>query len=189
MCSEKHQKHLLIIEDDRGSRQLLLDKPLYSIGRDRECDIRLASFFVSRHHALLVQVPASEGECCYRIVDGDVHGQRSANGLLVNGHILKSHDLRNEDKVVFGPQAQFTYYRLHREPTTIAFATEIDDITLINPKTAEEFSDAGFLASLPPLPFQSSQSRLLVKIRRQKQVYCRVRVHRAGATVYLCQAR
>ena len=167
MCLEQYQKHLLIIEDDRGSRQLLLEKPLYSIGRDRECDIRLASFFVSRRHALLVQVPASEGECCYRIVDGDVDGQRSVNGLLVNGQMLKSHDLCNEDKVVFGPQVQFTYYRLQRDPTTLTVPTE-DDVTLINPRTAGEWTGVGLLSPLPPLYPPQLRPRVLVRSPRQK---------------------
>lgn len=176
MCSAQYQKHLLIIEDDRGSRQLLLDKPLYSIGRDRECDIRLASFFVSRRHALLVQVPASEGECCYRIVDGDVDGQRSVNGLLVNGEMLKSHDLCNKDKVVFGPQVQFTYYRLHRDPTTLTIPSE-DDVTLINPRTAGEPGEVDFLPS--PLNFRQVQQvhpRFLVKVRRQRRTHHQFRL-------------
>jgi pSer/pThr/pTyr-binding forkhead associated (FHA) protein len=141
MPLEPSQKHLLIIEDDKGTRQLVLENPVYSIGRDLDCDIRLASLFVSRRHATLVQVPDSkdEGNFSYRILDGDLDGQRSANGLLINGQRLKSHNLQNEDKVVFGPQVQFTYYLLKRDPAPTEPPDELfDDVTLINPRTADK---------------------------------------------------
>ena len=57
MTAENHQNHLLIIEDDRGRKEFILERPIYSIGRDRDCDIRLASQFVSRRHATLVRLP------------------------------------------------------------------------------------------------------------------------------------
>ncbi len=139
MSLEPTQKHLLIIEDDKGNRQLVLDKPVYSIGRDIDCDIRLASLFVSRRHATLVQVSNAEGNCSYRIVDGDLDGQRSANGLLVNDKRIQSHDLQNEDEVVFGPHVKFTYYCLSRDPAPTEPPDSVfDDVTLINPRTADK---------------------------------------------------
>ncbi|WP_249781261.1 FHA domain-containing protein [Leptothermofonsia sichuanensis] len=139
MPPEPSQKHLLIIEDDKGSRQLVLDEPVYSIGRDLDCDIRLASLFVSRRHATLVRVSMGDGDYTYRIVDGDLDGQRSANGLLINGKQLQSHDLQNEDKVVFGPRVQFTYFYLSRDPAPTEPPDGIfDDVTLINPRTADK---------------------------------------------------
>ncbi|WP_421655687.1 FHA domain-containing protein [Leptothermofonsia sp. ETS-13] len=139
MPLEPSQKHLLIIEDDKGNRQLILDKPVYSIGRDVDCDIRLASLFVSRRHATLVQVASAQGGYSYRIIDGDLDGQRSANGLLVNDKKIQSHDLQNEDEVVFGPQVKFTYYCLSRDPApTEPPDGTFDDVTLINPRTADK---------------------------------------------------
>jgi pSer/pThr/pTyr-binding forkhead associated (FHA) protein len=134
------QKHLLIIEDDSGSRQLVLDSPVYSIGRDRTCTIRLASFFVSRHHATLVQVRDEQGQIRYQIVDGTQKGAHSVNGLRVNGRRLQCHYLRNEDRVEFGPQVQFTYYLLKRDQPITEPTGEFDDVTLINPRTVEEKS-------------------------------------------------
>jgi pSer/pThr/pTyr-binding forkhead associated (FHA) protein len=164
MPSEPSQKHLLIIEDDRGSRQLVLEDPVYSIGRDRDCDIRLASLFVSRRHATLVKVSNGNGYFSYRIVDGDLDGQRSANGLLVNGQRLRSRDLQNEDKVVFGPQVQFTYFHLQRdtaptEPTDGIF----EDVTLINPRTADKSDPLDSLQvplSRPPRRFNLIRRRV-----------------------------
>lgn len=132
MPSEPQQNHLLIIEDDRGRREFLLDAPHYSIGRDPKCDIRLVSQFVSRRHATLVQLTQDDGTFYYRIVDGNAKGRLSANGLLINGRKLQAHDLINEDEVVFGPKVRAIYYLLRRDAVVTVPPDEFD-ITLISP--------------------------------------------------------
>jgi pSer/pThr/pTyr-binding forkhead associated (FHA) protein len=132
MPSEPQNSHMLIIEDDKGRREFNLDAPVYSIGRDPRCDVRLVSQFVSRRHATLVQLPKEDGSYYYRIVDGNLRGQASANGLLVNGRKLQSHDLQNSDEVIFGPQVRAIYYLLKREPIQTVPPDEFD-ITLISP--------------------------------------------------------
>lgn len=132
MPSESHQNHLLIIEDDKGRHQYVLDRPVYSIGRDPQCDIRLVSQFVSRRHATLVQLPNDDGNYHYRIVDGNLRGKPSANGLLINGRKLKAHDLQHDDEIVFGPQVHATYYLLKRDAYITQPPDEFD-ITLISP--------------------------------------------------------
>jgi pSer/pThr/pTyr-binding forkhead associated (FHA) protein len=140
MPSEPHQNHLLIIEDDKGRREFILDAPVYSIGRDAKCDIRLVSQFVSRRHATLVQLPNEDGTYYYRIVDGNLKGKPSANGLLINGRKLQTHDLRNEDEVVFGPQVRAIYYLLRREAVLTVPPDEFD-ITLISPNMVGDPED------------------------------------------------
>ncbi len=132
MPLEPQHNHMLIIEDDKGRREFNLDQPVYSIGRDPRCDIRLVSQFVSRRHATLVQLPKEDGSYYYRIVDGNLRGQASANGLLVNGRKLQSHDLFNSDEVVFGPQVRAIYYLLRRDAIQTVPPDEFD-ITLISP--------------------------------------------------------
>lgn len=44
MNAENHQTHKLIIEDSKGQEEYTLEEPIYSIGRDPSCDIRLSSF-------------------------------------------------------------------------------------------------------------------------------------------------
>jgi pSer/pThr/pTyr-binding forkhead associated (FHA) protein len=132
MPSEQQNNHMLIIEDDKGRREFNLDEPVYSIGRDPRCDVRLVSQFVSRRHATLVQLPKEDGSYYYRIVDGNLRGQASANGILINGRKLQSHDLQNSDEVVFGPQVRAIYYLLKREQIQTVPPDEFD-ITLISP--------------------------------------------------------
>lgn len=137
MNAVNRQTHKLIIEDSKGQEEYTLEGPLYSIGRDPHCDIQLSSYFVSRHHATLVRFPDDEGGYCYRIVDGNLKGKLSANGLLINGRKLQSHDLNNQDKIIFGPQVQAIYYVLERERITTIPPDEFD-ITLINPGAISE---------------------------------------------------
>lgn len=141
MPSEPHQNHMLIIEDDKGRREFILTAPLYSIGRDPKCDIRLVSQFVSRRHATLVQLPAEDDSFYYRIVDGNAKGKGSANGLLINGRKLQAQDLRNEDEVVFGPQVRAIYYSLQRD-VVLTVPPDEWDITLISPNMVGDPEDS-----------------------------------------------
>lgn len=138
MNAENHQTHKLIIEDSKGQEEYTLEEPIYSIGRDPSCDIRLSSFFVSRHHATLVRSTDEAGGYCYRIVDGNLKGKVSANGLLINGRRAQSHDLKNQDKIIFGPQVQAIYYRMEREKMTTVPPDEFDEVTLISPNSLTE---------------------------------------------------
>jgi pSer/pThr/pTyr-binding forkhead associated (FHA) protein len=143
MAAEINESHLLIVEDDRGRKEIMLERPVYSIGRDRECDIRLNSQFVSRRHATLVRLPRDDNNQTYyyRIVDGDAKGKPSANGLMINGRKLPAHDLKNEDEVVFGPQVRAIYYLLKDSMRTGQTDSTEYDITLINPGMTEEMED------------------------------------------------
>lgn len=135
MASEPHQNHLLIIEDDKGRREFVLEGSVYSVGRDSCCDIRLVSQFVSRQHATLVRHTQADGNYRYQIVDGNLKGKRSANGLLINGRKLQTHDLEDKDAIVFGPKVQAVYYLLEREAVVTVPPDEFD-ITLISPNMA-----------------------------------------------------
>lgn len=141
MASGSHLSSILIVEDSQGQREIALDSSVYSIGRDAKCDIRLSSQFVSRHHATLVQLPRDDESYYYRIVDGNLKGKPSANGMLINGRKLQAHDLKNGDEIVFGPQAKAIYYQLKRDTTSTVPPDEFD-ITLISPNMVDEDDDS-----------------------------------------------
>lgn len=140
MAAELSENHLLIIEDDQGRKEISLQDPVYSIGRDRNCNIRLISQFVSRHHATLVRLPRknTNHSYYYRIVDGNPKGKPSSNGLMINGRKLPAHDLKNEDEIVFGPQVRAIYYLLKNTHSSRQTDASEYDITLINPGMTEE---------------------------------------------------
>ncbi|MCC5639308.1 FHA domain-containing protein [Nostoc sp. CHAB 5844] len=143
MAPETNESHLLILEDDQGRKEFPLENSVYSIGRDRDCNIRLVSQFVSRRHATLVRLPREQNSHSYyyRIVDGDAKGKPSANGLMINGRKIPAHDLKNEDEIVFGPQVRAIYYLLRNTQRSGQTDSSEYDITLINPGMTDDTED------------------------------------------------
>lgn len=144
MATENDESHLLIIEDDQGRKEFPLEKTIYSIGRGRECNIRLVSQFASRRHATLVRMQREHNSYSnhhnyyYRIVDGDAKEKPSANGLMVNGCKIPVHNLKNEDEIVFGPGVRAIYYLLKKTQLCGGLDDSEYDITLINHGMAED---------------------------------------------------
>jgi len=105
------QSHQLLISDAKGNRKVLLDGLKYTIGRDVTNNIQLHSRFVSRQHAVLLRVPASApGRYLYRIIDGDLSGKPSVNGVIVNyQNRVSSYDLCHGDILTLAPNVQLTY--------------------------------------------------------------------------------
>ena len=143
MADPINESYLLIIEDDQGRKEFPLEHPTYSIGRDKDCDIRLFSQFVSRRHATLLRVSRdhTSGRYFYRIIDGDAKGKTSSNGIMINGRKVLVHDLKNEDEVVFGPQVRAIYYLLRDTMRVGQTDSSEYDITLINPGMTEDMED------------------------------------------------
>jgi len=105
----------LVIEDDRGRREVILEYDQYRVGRDPKSDICLHSQFASRHHAIVTKVFQGNGSYTYQITDGDLDGKASTNGLLINGQKYRTWTLKSEDVIVFGPKVRATYHFSVRE--------------------------------------------------------------------------
>lgn len=104
-------QHLLIIEDDQGKRAVSLNADSSSIGRDNRNSIVLHSQEVSRQHAILLRVtrPGTE-DYGFRIIDGNLQGKPSTNGLFINGRRCNSHNLQHSDEIVFGANVKARYH-------------------------------------------------------------------------------
>ncbi|MCH2247441.1 MULTISPECIES: EAL domain-containing protein [Crocosphaera] len=124
-------RHILVIEDQKARRIVALEEASYSVGRESTNDIVIYEQVVSRRHATIVRVRLSPrlDTYSYRIIDGDLEGNRSTNGLLINGKLQQSHNLKHGDVVIFGPKAKVSYY-------IISTALDID---LFNPLDPEQF--------------------------------------------------
>ncbi len=102
--------HFLAIADPEGQRKLLLDSTTYSIGRNPTNGIILRSQLVSRQHAVLLRVPVpKKSSHLFRIIDGNLQGRRSKNGLLINGKNYFSHILSHGDEIVFSNDTRASY--------------------------------------------------------------------------------
>ena len=129
-------RHILAIEDPQGQRMIPLEGATYSIGRDPRSSIVLNSKLVSRQHAILLRVTTPDSQYyLFRIVDGNLNGQRSKNGLFVNGKKCLSHDLKHGDAIDFGHYVQAKYYAI----------SNLTDSEFAESSEAEDFSD--FLSS------------------------------------------
>lgn len=123
--SPVQQKHWFIVEDDHGRREYALDAPIYSIGRHPKCDIQIFSQFISRRHATLVQFPNEDGSFYYRLIDGNLRGNPSANGLRINGKKMPERELRHGDEIEFGANVRAIYCLLNHEGKASALPDEI----------------------------------------------------------------
>lgn len=108
--SDKQLDHLLAIEDQQGKRIITLEAATCSIGRDSSNSIVLYSHLVSRQHAILSPLTTSENRHSFRIVDGNLQGKRSTNGLIINGERCLARDLQHGDEIIFGVDVKAKYY-------------------------------------------------------------------------------
>jgi len=135
MTTTPEFRHIFVIEDQKARRITALDEPTYSIGRESSNDIVIYDRVVSRHHATLVRIkptPKSDSYS-YRILDGDLEGNRSTNGLIINGQNAESHDLKHGDVILFGSESKASYYIVS---TTL-------EIALFNPMEMAQYEEVG----------------------------------------------
>jgi pSer/pThr/pTyr-binding forkhead associated (FHA) protein len=104
------QHYLLVVEDESGKKIYSLDASAYSLGRDPTNAIVLQCNKISRQHALLLRMPVpGSKDYKYRIIDGNSLGNRSANGITVNGCAQTSWDLGDGDEIYFGSKVKARY--------------------------------------------------------------------------------
>ena len=106
-------RHLLVVKDLRGKRNIPLEMATYSIGRDPNNTIVLYAPSISRQHAIILPMTVPESDrYLFRIIDGNLSGKRSTNGLFVNRRQHFSYDLKHGDIIEFGNGVRLKYYTL-----------------------------------------------------------------------------
>jgi len=103
--------HTLLITDTKGTRKVPIRDLKYTIGRDISNNISINSKYVSRQHAILLRIPGNiTGTHIYRIIDGDLAGKPSVNGVVINGNSkVTSYELSHGDIISLAPDVQITY--------------------------------------------------------------------------------
>ena len=149
-------KPLLVIEDNEGKRAVGLEAAIYTIGRSATNCIVLHSQLVSRQHASLVRV--TENPPLFRLVDGNLQGIRSTNGLIVNGQHCFERELSHKDEIIFADNVKAWYCTTASDLEIILGDTEkkatkvVTNSTLIGvEREIANYSDAALvkLASFP----------------------------------------
>ena len=102
--------HVLVIEDPSFQREINLDAATYSIGRHSSNDIVLSCQKTSRNHAtLLRRTDVKTNKFSYWVLDGDLQGNRSRNGIYINGKKTLVHELKDKDVIQFSGDARAIY--------------------------------------------------------------------------------
>src|SRR5262245_64651690 len=82
----------LVVTDSLGRRIVTLDKPVFTIGRRTETDLRLPGADISRLHA---EISLENGACVLR-------DKESRFGTFVNGERVMERILQHADQIRFG---------------------------------------------------------------------------------------
>lgn len=108
--TQRQTYHILAIELNNTKQLISLEDATYTIGRHKANAIVLDNQTVSRNHAFLLRIcDAQTHQQSFRIIDGDLNGKRSHNGLWINGKRCFIHDLNDHDVISFGENIHATY--------------------------------------------------------------------------------
>ena len=109
--------YVLVIEDENSRKTIILEEANYSIGRDNSNKIVLESKKVSRFHATLLRRTSPNNKSfSYWLLDGDLQGNRSTNGIFINEQRCLVQELQHGDKIRLGLEIQMNYYVLDNMP-------------------------------------------------------------------------
>ena len=129
--------HLLVIKEGDRQQTIVLEAATYSVGRHPANSIVLNGGTISRQHALLLRIHEPQtGHHFFRIIDGNIQGRRSRNGLWANGKRRFSHDLKDQDVISFGEDIQATYHLITGFPDEY----ELDDLFSANSSESQLLS-------------------------------------------------
>ncbi|MGK7942426.1 MAG: EAL domain-containing protein [Crocosphaera sp.] len=159
--SQQNARYLLIIEDKKYRKTLSLEDEIYSIGRSKRNSIVIQSDQASRHHATLMRRRSRvNNQETYWILDGDIDGNKSRNGIYVNGEKSLVRELKQGDLINFGCEVNATFYAMNEPCETITPITHLqsEPPTLLSSQTVR-FS----MASVEGASSEMSSSKLRVK--------------------------
>ncbi|MDJ0511201.1 MAG: EAL domain-containing protein [Crocosphaera sp.] len=118
-------RHLIVIEDQRYRQTISLEEETYSIGRQTNNSIVIYSQQASRYHGTLMKrKDRNNNGYSYWIIDGDINGKKSRNGIYVNGEKCFIKELKNGDLINFGCEVNATYYSTHELSNTVINITK-----------------------------------------------------------------
>jgi diguanylate cyclase (GGDEF)-like protein len=110
-----HSRYILIVEDPQGRRTIPLEEMKYSLGRKSDNQIVLYSKHASRHHATLIKKSIDRQNFSYWILDGDLEGNKSHNGIYVNGSKCLIHELKDGDLINFGCDINASFHLINNQ--------------------------------------------------------------------------
>ena len=108
---ESNYSYVLLIEDKSDNRVVYLQDKLYQIGRCQDAQIIIKDHSVSRHHATIIkEYNQEENLFFYKIIDGELLGKKSKNGLTVNNRNYHSKYLEHGDLIRFSKNTNARFF-------------------------------------------------------------------------------
>ena len=111
--------YILVLEDNDCRRTVSLEASKYSLGRHSSNSIIINSRQISRKHATLIRkLNRKTYQESFWILDGDLDGNKSQNGIFVNGQKCLIHELRDGDLINFGCDVTASYHLVSQGSVT-----------------------------------------------------------------------
>ncbi|MGF1490585.1 MAG: FHA domain-containing protein [Prochloraceae cyanobacterium] len=136
--------YIITIEDNKGQRTIELTQDAYSLGRSPKSEIIIYAERVSRYHATIIRKKSKKGNSYnFFIVDGDLKGNKSTNGIVVNGTYKASHQLKHGDVVHLG------YHSTYGEKTLLKyfkFSKQMVEHFVKSGQSIEDYQLSGIMA-------------------------------------------
>lgn len=116
----KKVNHILVIDAPNLRRTVSLEQPIYSIGRQTSNSIVIFSQKLSRKHATILRKNEDrDNSHSFCIIDGDLEGNKSKNGIFVNGRKCLEHELKHGDLINLSDDIRISYYIINNSSNNL----------------------------------------------------------------------
>lgn len=116
MNDSQDLQNILTIEYGNHRKTVILQNEVYSVGRHSSNSIVISHPAISRYHCTLLPVKYKDKneQEAFWIIDGDLKGNRSSNGLFINDNKCLSYELKPKDVIyIGGNDIKATYDVIH----------------------------------------------------------------------------
>lgn len=139
--SNEQINHFLVIQNNPNTNdyeeRISLQDNTITIGRNEDNVIVLNKQSISRYHAHLIRKEKDE-DFYYEIIDGDIQGNISKNGIFINNVRVKNSILKHGDLITLGLGVNLKYYIGSYDKILIDYNYLIDDNETDKNNTYEE---------------------------------------------------
>jgi diguanylate cyclase (GGDEF)-like protein/PAS domain S-box-containing protein len=190
-------QHIFIVEFDDSKNTIILNNQVYAIGRHSSNSIVIRHSTISRYHCTILPVKYKDKnqQEIFWIIDGDLKGNRSYNGLFFNGEKCLSHELKPGDIIFLGgKEVKATYDIIPQKAGSVAispaYITSAHLEDTLNSQTTLLDGDSNHSLIAVHEDLDKLMAEILWRLTTQREIsnYPIVEINLAGEITYLNQA-
>jgi len=134
MNEQVEAQHIIKISYGDIRQTIILTNEIYSIGRHSSNKIVIHHPTISRFHCTIfpVKYGGESQQSLFWIIDGDLKGNRSSNGIFINGNKSLSHELNSMDSIKIGGKEVEIIYEIVRDFNTPSLTVSESHISYTN---------------------------------------------------------